>query len=101
MTIESRKGNDRKIRDDFKAAVQDAYDQGFKCAEALSKNKCKLIDRYGNEINPLYRIKQIYLLCVVSDHYQLLVFKPNNFYQFNNQTSFRRQWFSIFLRSMS
>ena len=44
MTIESRKGNDRKIRDDFKAAVQDAYDQGFKCAEALSKNKCKMND---------------------------------------------------------
>jgi hypothetical protein len=29
LTLESRKGNDGRIRDDFKKSVQDSYDQGL------------------------------------------------------------------------
>ncbi|MDQ6666545.1 MAG: prepilin peptidase, partial [Acidobacteriota bacterium] len=33
LTLESRKGNDGQIRDDFKKSVQDSYDQGLTCAQ--------------------------------------------------------------------
>ena len=35
LTIESRKGIDDRIKDDFRRAVQNSYDQGLKCAKAL------------------------------------------------------------------
>jgi hypothetical protein len=33
LTIEARKGNDLKLKDDFKKAIQSAYDQALQCAK--------------------------------------------------------------------
>lgn len=43
LTLESRKGNDQSIRDDFKKAVQMAYDQGVACAKCLLDKRHKIV----------------------------------------------------------
>ncbi len=37
LTLESRKGNDGRIRDDFKKSIQDSCDQAYKCAKTLGE----------------------------------------------------------------
>lgn len=79
MTLEARRGNDLQIRDDFKKAVQDAYDQGFKCAENLKAGTGTLVGSDGAEIALPIRPEEIYILCVVSDHYPALTVQAREF----------------------
>lgn len=51
LTLESRKGNDQVIRDDFKKAVQNAYDQGTACAKHLLGNPYRLATADGRTLN--------------------------------------------------
>lgn len=79
LTIASRKGNDNSLQDDFKKAVQDAYDQAYLCASLLTDKKYKLIDKNGNELEVNREYKEIYPFCVVSDHYPALSFQARQF----------------------
>jgi len=79
LTLESRKGNDLVIRDDFKKAVQTAYDQGAACAKCLFDKSSKLATSDGRKILLPKNIKEIYLFCVVSDHYPALSFQARQF----------------------
>lgn len=79
LTIESRKGNDSIIRDDFQKAVQDAYDQGGLCAKGMLNNKYKLVKSSGEAVVLPDYIKEIYMFCVVSDHYPALSFQARQF----------------------
>jgi hypothetical protein len=79
LTLESRKGNDKQIQDDFKKSVQDAYDQGHLCASALNDPKYKLKDQAGNDIVRTGAFTEIFVLCVVSDHYPSLAFQARQF----------------------
>ena len=81
LTLEARKGNDKVIRDDFKKSVQEAYDQGAKCAKCLLDKRYKFAEKGGREIKLPKDIKEIYLLCVVSDHYPALSFQARQFLQ--------------------
>jgi SEC-C motif len=81
LTLESRKGNDKQIQDDFKKSVQDAYDQGYLCASVLNNPDYQLKDAAGNDIPRPVPIKEIYVLCVVSDHYPALAFQARQFLQ--------------------
>lgn len=78
LTVEGRKGNDQVIRDDFKKSVQDAYDQGLACAECLSDPRCRLARPDGSTVE-IPAITEIYMLCVVSDHYPALSFQTRQF----------------------
>ncbi len=82
LTIASRKGNDLCIRDDFKKAVQDAYDQAYLCSILLTDKNYKLIDNKGTELKIGREYKEIYPFCVVSDHYPALSFQANQFLVF-------------------
>jgi hypothetical protein len=82
LTIAARKGNDYILRDDFKKAVQDAYDQAYVCATLLTDKNYKLIDKSGNELNIKRNYKEIYPFCVVSDHYPSLSFQAREFLKF-------------------
>ncbi len=84
MTIESRKGNDQVIRDDFKKAVQVAYDQGVACAKCLFDKPYRLATPDGREVVLPQDIKEIYLFCVISDHYPALSFQARQFLQTEN-----------------
>ncbi|OUL72754.1 nuclease-related domain-containing protein [Paraburkholderia hospita] len=79
LTQEARKGNDQVIRDDFKKAVQAAYDQGATCAKCLLDNRYKIATPDGKEVALPQDIQEIYLFCVVSDHYPALSFQVRQF----------------------
>lgn len=79
LTLEARKGNDHVIRDDFKKAVQAAYEQGATCAKCLFDPRYKFVSPDGREVELPRDIKEVYLLCVVSDHYQALSFQARQF----------------------
>ncbi|MEW6520831.1 MAG: NERD domain-containing protein [Thermodesulfobacteriota bacterium] len=79
LTIAARKGNDLCLKDDFKKAVQDAYDQAFLCSSFLTDSSYKLIDDQGTEICISREFKEIYPFCVVSDHYPALSFQTRQF----------------------
>ncbi|WP_062196597.1 nuclease-related domain-containing protein [Caldimonas taiwanensis] len=79
LTLEARKGNDQVIRDDFKKSVQDAYDQAVQCAQCLGDKRFTLTAGDGREIVLRYELKEIYVFCVVSDHYPALSFQARQF----------------------
>lgn len=81
LTVDARKGNDRAIRDDFKKAVQAAYEQGAACAKCLLDNRHELVAPDGSEVRLPQKIKEIYLFCVVSDNYPALSFQARQFLQ--------------------
>jgi hypothetical protein len=82
LTLEARKGNDNLIRDDFKKSVQDSYDQAFACAKALVTPNQILVANDGSRITIPERLKEIYLFCVVSDHYPALSLQAQQFLKF-------------------
>ena len=79
LTLESRKGNDQVIRNDFRKAVQAAYDQGATCAKCLLNTGYRLATSDGREVELPEDIKEIYLFCVVSDHYPALSYQARQF----------------------
>lgn len=82
LTLESRKGNDGQIQDDFKKSVQDSYEQGLKCAELLSDPKYTFLDSKKRELRIGQKLKEIQIICLVSDHYPALFFQTRQFLKF-------------------
>ena len=82
LTLEARKGNDLQIKDDFKKAIQEAYDQALACSKLILDGRCKLIDSRGYEITPAIPITQIFPVCVVADHYPALAFQARQFLKY-------------------
>lgn len=78
LTVEGRKGNDQVIRDDFKKSVQDAYDQGLICAECLGDPHYRFARADGSSVD-LPDITEVFMFCVVSDHYPALSFQARQF----------------------
>jgi len=78
MRIESRKGNDNCLKEDFKLAIQDAYDQGLICAKSLEIKSYHFRDRDGNDILISRNFKEVYIFCVTSEHYPALSFQSRN-----------------------
>lgn len=79
LTVEARKGNDQVIRNDFQKSVQDAYDQALLCAECLGDAKFRVTRTDGIEVALPAHINEIFVLCVVSDHYPALSFQARQF----------------------
>ena len=86
LTIESRKGNENRIKTDFQMSIQDSYDQGFACSEMLSDINLKLIDSENIELTIPKKLKEIYILCVVSEHYPALSFQARQFLKYEAST---------------
>jgi hypothetical protein len=84
LTLESRKGNDLQLQEDFKLAVQDAYAQGVRCSKLILAGRHKLIERTTQQpVNP-GALKEIYILCVVADHYPSLSFQAHQFLELDS-----------------
>jgi len=75
LTIAARKGNDQVIQKDFSASIQDAYDQSLLCAKLLSDEKYVLVDSNSNNITTPKKLTEIYIFCVISNHYPALSFQ--------------------------
>lgn len=79
LTEEARKGYDKAIQSDFQKAVQDSYDQAYRCAEALGDENCYLIDEWGNPLNIRQNYSEIFLFCVISEYYPSLARQAEHF----------------------
>lgn len=79
LTLEARKGNDQIIQDDFRKSVQDSYDQAVACARRLGQSQYKLQAADGKFIELPHPVEEIYLVCIVSDHYPALSFQVRHF----------------------
>ncbi len=87
LTIESWKGNDNQIKDDFKQGIQDSYDQGLSCTKLLNNKDMNLLDANSNRLEISRSFKEIYILCVLSDHYPSLAFQSSYFLQIEQDDS--------------
>ncbi len=79
LTLEARRGNDSQIKDDFKKAIQQSYDQAYLCANALTGADVKLLDARGRQVLVPSSIRYIYPICIVADHYPALSFQSREF----------------------
>lgn len=79
LTLEARKGNDQCIRDDFRRSVQDAYGQAVLCAQCLGDKRYTLTAADGAVVTLPHELQEIYVFCVVSDHYPALGFQTHQF----------------------
>ena len=82
LTLEARKGNDKAIQDDFKKAIQHSYDQGLSCAKLLSDKNNTLVTNIGTPLNVRRDFEEIFILCVISDHYPALSFQAKQFLKY-------------------
>ncbi|WP_269498068.1 SEC-C metal-binding domain-containing protein [Castellaniella sp. S9] len=82
LTLEARRGNDLQIKDDFKKSIQDSSDQAYRCAKLIEEGKCSFKDGSGNVVTLPARLKRIYVICLVSDHYPALSFQARQFLKF-------------------
>lgn len=83
LTIEARKGNDNRLREDFQKSIQDAYDQGAASARLLLDSSAQLRLNDGTTIKPGTPITEIYIFCVLSEHYPALAFQSRQFLKIN------------------
>ncbi|WP_415887506.1 SEC-C metal-binding domain-containing protein [Neptuniibacter sp. QD37_6] len=72
LTLKAKQGNEDALTKDFSQAVQAAYNQAFSCAESLISNQYRLIKDTGEELILKKKLKHIYPVCVISDHYPSL-----------------------------
>ena len=79
LTLEARRGNDLQIKGDFKAAIQDSYDQAMDCAEALRNPSLRFSTSDGAAVRIPAELTQIFPICVVADHYPALAFQADHF----------------------
>lgn len=79
LTMESRRGNDLQLKGDFKAAIQDSYDQAMDCAAALRDPSLRFSTPDGAIVEVPDNLKQIFPICLVADHYPALAFQTDQF----------------------
>lgn len=82
LTLEARRGNDLQIKDDFKKSIQDSSDQAYRCAKLIREGRCALRDPAGNAVTLPARLKRIYVICLIADHYPALSFQALEFLKF-------------------
>ena len=75
LTELSRKGDKDKLKQDFQAAIQEAYDQAVDSRHAILEKDTRLLDLAGNEIKLEDSINDVYIICVTSDHYPAVSFQ--------------------------
>jgi len=84
LTLEARKGNELALTRDFQLGVQDSYDQGLDCARFLLAGSYEFFDANRKTISISGNIKEIYIACIVSDHYPGLNFQARSFLKYED-----------------
>lgn len=84
LTLEARKGNDQKIKEDFLGSVQSAYDQAYSCSKLLGNPACKFMTPNKQEVPIRSYYKEIYPICVVLDVYPALNFQVRDFLKYES-----------------
>jgi hypothetical protein len=78
LTLAARKGNDGAIQKDFTASIVESYEQALDCGQHLLRRDRRFVDDKGKEL-AIPKLKRIYLLCLVLDHYPALSFQAMEF----------------------
>lgn len=81
LTHAARKGNDLLLQKDFKAAVQDAVDQAFTCADLLGDPSIRLFHKNRETVHLIDSPRVIFPVAVVADHYPALAYQVRQFLQ--------------------
>lgn len=89
LTEAARRGSEDAIKSDLKKAVQDAYDQGFLCAERLLARDVEFRDEYGNTLATSHDLSEVFLLCVVADYFPGLPYLSEEFVSLNEHDVIR------------
>jgi hypothetical protein len=84
LTIKARKGNETALTKDFQLSVQESYNQGLCCSEFLLAEDIELRDNNGKIIILKHKIKEAYIICVVSDHYPALNFQSRSYLSYKD-----------------
>lgn len=101
LTIEARKGNGKQLEDDFKKAIQDAYDQSYLCSQLLQKEGYIFKDEYGNEVKIQSNFKTIFPICIVSDHFPALAAQARIFLKYQTTNVIKHPYvMDVFLIDM-
>ena len=79
LTLEARKGNDKALQKDFKKSIQAAYNQGYSCASLLIHGGHKFSCTKNKNISIDSSYKEIYIFCILCDHYPALNFQSEVF----------------------
>lgn len=82
LTIEARKGDSKQLEDDFKKAIQDAYDQANLCSQLLQKKGYIFKDALSNEVNLKSNFKMIFPICIVSEYFPALAAQTRYFLKY-------------------
>ena len=82
LTLEARKGNERQLQNDFKAAIQDAVNQALNCAELLGDPSVTLCCKDGKKITISDQPQMIFPLTVIVDDYPALALQVRQFLKF-------------------
>ena len=69
LTELARSGDKDKLKQDFKTAVQEAYNQAIVSRSAIFEKGSRLLDLSGNEVKLDDSINEVYIICVTTDHY--------------------------------
>lgn len=92
LTIEARKGNSKQLKDDFKKAIQDAYDQAYLCSQLLQKKGYIFKDEFGKEVNIQSNFKTIFPVCIVSNHFPALAAQAWHFLKYKTTNVIKRPY---------
>ena len=79
LTLKAQQGSLSHIEDDFKKAIQNAYDQAFSCASEILNGGVKLQQQDGNILKLPDKITEIFPICAIADHYPSLYFQARQF----------------------
>lgn len=69
LTQLARRGAEKELRVDFKAAIQDGYDQAIACRRALLDRRHTFVDTNGDQLRLEESLDDVYLICLTSDNY--------------------------------
>jgi hypothetical protein len=82
LTLASRKGNDNSLRDDFQKSIQDAYNQGLKCAALFDDTSVTFFKSDGQILTLKHNVSIKYIVCAICDHYPALAFQARQFLKY-------------------
>lgn len=89
LTLEARAGSDGAIKRDFAGAIQAAYDQAKLCSEEILAGNFQLKNESDQVVNLPAKPKEIFIFCVVSDHYPALAFQSGAFLKHEETNAIR------------
>ena len=82
LTLEARRGNDGRIRYDFKKSIRIPMTKALHVQSCWRKRSINSRNAAGNEIAVPAKLKQVFIFCVVSDHYPALSFQARQFLKY-------------------